>query len=181
MTWGIINKVNEIVRPNDIIFNLGDFCLNTTEEEFESFLSALNCQNIYYITGNHNSRIKDAYKKALQSELGRADINAYPVRYKNIVFCGDYMEVVIDGQLIIMCHYPMDVFNEMRHSAIMVCGHSHYTYEKTRSDYQGSKRLDLSWDGHMKPLSFQEVRNIMNKKNIPELDHHTKNLVDIPV
>lgn len=172
MTWGIINKINELVRPDDIIFNLGDFCLNTTEGEFENYINSIKCQNIHYINGNHNSRIKDAYRKSLQSELGRTDILAYPVRYKNIVFCGDYMEAIVDGLYICMCHYPIDVFNEMRSGAVMLCGHSHYTYDKTRDTCLENKRLDMSWDGHLKPLSINEVKAIMAKKGLVAVDHH---------
>lgn len=174
MTWGVINKVNEIVRPNDIIFNLGDFCLNTTEGEFENYLDNLRCQNIYYITGNHNSRIRDAYRKAVQKEIGRIDLDVFPIRYKNVVFCGDYMEVIIDGQFMCMMHYPIDVCNEQRHGAYMLCGHSHGSYPKTREDCLESKRLDLSWDNFLRPLSINELKKIMDKKGNVVLDHHGK-------
>lgn len=172
MTWDIIRVINSIVKPDDVIFNLGDFCLNSTEGDFEGYLSAIKCQNIYYITGNHNSRIKEAYQKALHSELGRTDITAYPVRYKNIIFCGDYMEVVVDGQFICMCHYPIDVFNEMRNGAVMLCGHSHYSYDKTRHTCLDNKRLDMSWDGHRRPLSINEINKIMENKRLVVVDHH---------
>lgn len=172
MTWGIINKINELVRPNDIIFNLGDFCLNTTEGEFENYTNSIKCQNIHYINGNHNSRIKDAYRKALQSELGRTDILAYPVRYKNIVFCGDYMEAIVDGQYICMCHYPIDVFNHGLDGAFMICGHSHGNYEKTNPEYRYNKRLDLSWDLHKRPITINELKGIMANKEFLAVDHH---------
>ena len=43
----IIDKINELVGPNDTLFSLGDFCLNTTEPQLESYLSRIACQNIY--------------------------------------------------------------------------------------------------------------------------------------
>jgi calcineurin-like phosphoesterase family protein len=174
MTEQIIAKVNELVMPNDYLFYMGDWCLNTTEDKFESDLVRFNCRNIIMLWGNHNSRVKDAYEKALQSELGRTDIEAYPVRYKNIVFCGDYLEVVVDGQYICMCHYPIDSFNKMRNGAIMLCGHCHYSYEDIRDTCPKNKRLDLSWDGHFKPLSINDIKTIMAKKELVAVDHHGK-------
>lgn len=172
MTWGIISKLNELVRPDDIIFNLGDFCLNTNEQEFENYLANIKCQNIYYITGNHNSRIKDAYRKAIMNEFARDDIEVYPIRYKNIVFYGNYLEVVVDGQYICMCHYPIDIFNKMRHNSWMLCGHSHCGYSKTKESCLENKRLDVSWDGYLRPLDFNELQKIMAKKGLVTLDHH---------
>ncbi len=174
MTTGIINKINELVKPNDYIFNCGDFCLNSTEEDFENYLSSINCQNIHYITGNHNSRIISAYKKVLMEKFGTLDYDVYPIRYKNLIFVGDYIELEVNGRHIIMCHYPIDIFNEMRRGTYMLCGHSHYTYPKTRSDCIENKRLDLSWDGHSKLLTIDDINLIMSKKILVGCDHHGK-------
>jgi calcineurin-like phosphoesterase family protein len=177
MTNGVINTLNGIVRPNDYLFHLGDHCLDTTEGEFESNLARINCQNIHMLWGNHNSRVKDVYDKAVKSYLGilyNENHELYPIRYKNIVFCGDYLEISVNGQLIVMCHYPMDIFNKMSHGTYMLCGHSHYGYKMTRSDCFENRRLDVGWDGHNKPLSFKEVNVIMNRKQFVSYDHHGK-------
>ena len=42
-----ISTINEIVRPNDILWHLGDLTLNCNESQFEEFISRINCQNIY--------------------------------------------------------------------------------------------------------------------------------------
>jgi calcineurin-like phosphoesterase family protein len=130
--------------------------------------------------GNHNNPIRKVYdrevykitNKLTDSNLNIEDI--YPLRYKNIIFCGDYIELVVNGQYIVMCHYPMDIFNEMRHGGWMLCGHSHGTYDKTRVECNENKRLDLSWDCHLKPLSFDEVSIIMSNKMLVAIDHHTR-------
>lgn len=172
MTQGIIDKLNELVKPNDYIFNCGDFCLNSSEEDFKNYLSSINCQNIHYITGNHNSRIKDAYKKVLLEKFGTLEYDVYPIRYKNIIFVGDYIELNVDGKNIVMCHYPIDIFNEMGRGTYMLCGHSHYMYQKTRADCVENRRLDLSWDGHGKPLTIDDINLIMSKKALVGFDHH---------
>lgn len=183
MTDRIIERVNEFVMPQDYLFYLGDWSLDTSEQQFEEDLAKFNCKNILMIWGNHNSPIRYIYDREVYNwnesgsqpgadEFGSVEV--YPLRYKNIVFCGDYMEIIVNGTHIVMCHYPMDVFNKMRHNAYMLCGHSHGTYPKTRIDCKENKRLDLSWDCHNKPLSFEEIKNIMDKKELMSFDHHGK-------
>ncbi len=196
MTEEIIKTVNEIVKPDDYIMYGGDWCLNTSETEFEEDLAKINCRNIFMIWGNHNNPVQRIYKrevkKTVASQLSgdvkwkdpitktngildsrwMGEVEVYPLRYKNIIFCGDYMEIVVNGEYICMCHYPIDVFNNIRHGAYMLCGHSHYSYEKTRENCVENRRLDLSWDGHLRPLSIQEVQTIMSKKSMVTVDHH---------
>ena len=46
MTSGIIKSINDTIRFDDILFYGGDFCLNSTESQFESYLSRITCNNI---------------------------------------------------------------------------------------------------------------------------------------
>jgi len=183
----IIDKINERVRPNDILIHAGDFCLNTSESQFEELLSRINCQNIHYIWGNHNSRIKDAYERTVKeffqkmdddftATQPKPDVEVYPIRYRNIVFIGNYAEIVVDGQYFIVAHYPIHVFNYMKYGAKMICGHSHYGLPFSQATNLNSKILDIGWDGYGKVLSTQEILDIMDTKKIFESgDHHTNN------
>jgi predicted MPP superfamily phosphohydrolase len=55
-----------LVKPNDYLFYLGDWCLNTSAEEFENDLTQINCRNILMIWGNHNSQIKSVYEREVR-------------------------------------------------------------------------------------------------------------------
>lgn len=199
MTSEIINTINRLVMPNDYLFYMGDWALNTNEKEFETDLSRIGCRNIMMLWGNHNNPIRRIYEHEVAKAVPQLNgdikwydendtehtfrdtrwygkVEIYPLRYKNIVFCGDYMEAIVDGQYICMSHFPMDVFNQGLHGAFMLCGHSHGSYEKTRTDYKYNRRLDLSWDLHLKPLSIQEIKNIMAKKEFLAVDHHGSKL-----
>jgi calcineurin-like phosphoesterase family protein len=174
MTDGIISTLNQTVGANDNLFFLGDWCLDCTESQFNEDLARIQCQNIYMLFGNHNSRVKDAYRHAVDARHGlNGDlVEVYPTRYKNLIFLGNYQEIVVDKQLYILCHYPVDVFNQQGHGSIMLTGHSHGNYAKTRAEYQFGKRLDIGWDQFNRPLSFDEVRAICDKKQIVSEDHH---------
>ena len=168
----LIEKINEVVRPEDTLFHLGDFCLNITPPEFESILSRINCNNIAYIWGNHNSCIRRVYEDAVATEYGK-DIEVYPYAVGKITYLGYYKEVIVNGHMIVLHHYPHQIFNQMQKGACQLSGHSHYTNPTTQVDYPDNKILDVGWDGHGKPLSFNEIQKIMmNKVHVKQDKHH---------
>ena len=168
----LIEKINEVVRPEDTLFHLGDFCLNITPPEFEQILGRINCNNIAYIWGNHNSCIHRVYEDAVATEYGK-DIEVYPYAVGKITYLGYYKEVIVNGHMIVLHHYPHQIFNQMQKGACQLSGHSHYTNPTTQVDYPDNKILDVGWDGHGKPLSFNEIQKIMmNKVHVKQDKHH---------
>jgi calcineurin-like phosphoesterase family protein len=169
----LINKINELVRVEDTLIHLGDFCLNITMPEFEEILGRINCQNILYIWGNHNSCIRRMYEETLVGEYQRNDIEVYPYKIGKLTFLGDYKEIIVNGHLIVLHHYPHQIWNQMQKSAWQLSGHSHYSNPTTQLDNTNNKILDVGWDGHGKPLSFPEIQKIMmNKLRVKQDNHH---------
>ena len=167
----LIAKINEVVRPEDTLIHLGDFCLNITPPEFDSILSRINCNNILYIWGNHNSCIRRLYEEAIATEYGK-DIEVYPYAVGKITYLGYYKELIVNGHMIVIHHYPHQIFNQMQKGAWQLSGHSHYTNPTTQLDNPDNKILDVGWDGHGKPLSFPEIQKIMMNKNHVKQDKH---------
>jgi calcineurin-like phosphoesterase family protein len=175
MTDSIIDVINNWVKPTDNLFHLGDWCLDTSWEQFQVDLAKIKCQNVFTLWGNHTSRLKEAYRIGMERQYGLSpddNIEVYPVRYFNMVFLGNYQEVVVDGQYYVLSHYPIDSFNYMSKGSIQICGHSHGSYAKTTVDYPFGKRLDVSWDVFGRPLLFSAVKEICDKKTIELVDHH---------
>lgn len=169
----LINKINELVRVEDTLIHLGDFCLNITMPEFEEILGRINCQNILYIWGNHNSCIRRMYEETLVGEYQRNDIEVYPYKIGKLTFLGDYKEIIVNGQLMVLHHYPHQIWNQMQKGAWQLSGHSHYSNPSTQVTCTTNKILDVGWDGHGKPLSFPEVQTIMmNKLHVKKDKHH---------
>ena len=180
----IRDKVNEIVKPNDVIINVGDITLNCQEGQFEAFINSINCQNMYLLWGNHNSPSWTIYKREVDSmftnlaggvDQGNVEYEVYPFRYKNITFVGNYLEMTVDGHYFVVSHYPIHVFNYMKDGTKMICGHSHGGLDFSQPNNLNSKILDVGWDLFKKPLSTEEVLNIMNKKQIFQTTDHHKN------
>ena len=169
----LIAKINEVVRPQDTLIHLGDFCLNITPPEFEEILRRINCQNILYIWGNHNSCIRRMYEETLAGEYQRNDIEVYPYAVGKITYLGYYKELIVNGYMIVIHHYPHQIFNQMQKGAWQLSGHSHYTNPTTQLEHPDNKILDVGWDGHGKPLSFPEIQKIMmNKTHVKQDKHH---------
>jgi calcineurin-like phosphoesterase family protein len=169
----ILNNINALVQPDDILFSLGDFCLTTPEEKFEELINKINCKNIYLIWGNHPNPIKKIYYREIEKQYG-PDIDVYPYRYKNIVFVGYHLECIIQGKYVVLNHFPIEVWENMKDGAYMLCGHSHYSLNRTRKDSVDGLTLDCGWEGHNSIYNFNEIVSIMKTKTIRAIDHHKK-------
>ena len=184
MNDSIIKSINDCVRPTDSLFFLGDFVLNCSESQFEEFLSRILSQTIYVIFGNHNSCIWNIYqrevsKKYLELDDGFSNgtvvsnIEVYPFRYRNLIFLGNYLELVVDGHYFVLSHFAISSWHRMSHDAMMIHGHSHGNLKTSLpQETKYGKILDVSWDVFKKPLLVEEILSIMNKKKIISVDHH---------
>ena len=147
----IITRCNERVGPDDIMFYLGDFCFYDRrrdrcryEELAEHYRNRINCKNIYYVHGNHDKKLRglDAFRRLWRGTY-------------------DLLDVEVDGQKIILCHYAMRVWDRSHHGSYSLYGHSH-------GDLPDDPKL-LSFDCGVDcfnyyPVSFSEVNEIMAKK-----------------
>lgn len=168
----IIKAVNDTVGRHDILFHLGDLTLNCTEEQLNGFIDRLNCRTIYCLYGNHVSPSNYIYKQELAKLNLAPDQEVYPLRYKNLVFCPNYMEIVVNGQFIVLCHYPLMSWNKKSHNSLALVGHEHSQIKEINKDSKNNKILDVGWDGFKKPLSFQEIMYIMSQKQNVGAGHH---------
>ena len=175
---------NDKVTNDDIGFLLGDTVVGAGTEGqkvFTELLYSLNFKELYVMGGNHPSGWSHIVQK-LQSE------NIFPDehwRYKwqlndnKIVYLiPNYFEIVIEGQIVIMSHYPILSWNKMgdKHSpAFMLYGHVHNNLRKTewiRNNYMKGKNHDLSIESSPDPLEFAEIQEIMRPKKVLHVDHH---------
>lgn len=161
----IIESTNEVVKENDILFNLGDLILNSTIAQFEELISQIKCKNMYMLFGNHpNKHYKEIYKPLVKTILGEnytPESELYPLRYKNVVYYGPLIEAAVNGQFICFCHYPIMSWNHISSGSWMIHGHMHCNNNPTNG-----KILDVGWDAYKKPLSFAEVKAIMNTRAV---------------
>ena len=177
MNIDIIKSINDNVGVNDNLIYLGDMVLNTVESQFENFISRINCQSIYVLYGNHNSCVWDIYRREINKffknlsgiDQGDCEYEVYPFRYRNLIYVGNYLEFTVDGTKAVASHYPMSSWNGMSHGSIHCHGHIHSTKETYKLD---GKTIDVGFDYHKLPISFNEIKKMMDTIPKKQEGHH---------
>lgn len=155
----IFEGINTKVGEDDILIFFGDLCFKNHKLIPEIFNRIL-CKNIYWIKGNHDQKI-DLYKNCV---LGVFD--SLEIEYKN--------------EFIVCSHYPMLSWNRMGKGSWDLHGHCHSNLNINKLN-ESCKRLDIGVDhyfrlyGKYEPFSFNEVKELMDKKQVEIIDHHNKN------
>jgi calcineurin-like phosphoesterase family protein len=153
----LVKNWNKKVTPNDEVYHLGDVGMGR-EDFISGILGRLNGRK-YLIKGNHD---KKTWKAASFQ--------------KHWIWIKDYFELTVNGQFIVLHHYPELTWNKGHHGSWMLHGHCHHSIDHLNVD---TTRLDVGVDGpgfDYSPLSFDEVKEIMDKKNYKAVDHHGDNI-----
>jgi calcineurin-like phosphoesterase family protein len=164
----LIANWNSKITNNDIVFHLGDAFLSNAAL-IKDVLHRLNGKQINIIWGNHCNGFKQFCK----------GISNYPELNNKIKVLGDYAEINVNNQEIVLCHFPMLIWNKKHYGSWMISSHSHYNLPATRKEANCiGKIVDCGVDGNNYfPYSFDEIKQIMDNKDLsPKLDvfkdHH---------
>ncbi|MEK6833173.1 MAG: metallophosphoesterase family protein [Nanoarchaeota archaeon] len=149
MNETIISNWNKVVKPNDIVYFLGDFIFSRDINEIERYIKMLNGK-INIIFGNHDKVVKRA--------------NGF--YSKNVV-----LEEYIDNQLVVMYHYAMRVWNKSHFGSYMLHGHSHGTLPELDNLLSFDVGVDAN---NFTPVSYERVKNRMSKKNFIPVKRNNK-------
>lgn len=142
MNAEMVTRWNSRVRPNDIVYYGGDMFYKGRTKECEAILDQLHGQ-IYFVIGNHD-RIASKFKH----------------RFK---FWGDRLEIKQDGQLLVLDHYALRVWNRSFHGSYHVYGHSHCQLPEDPN----SLSFDIGVDGsNFYPYSLDEVFARLRRKEV---------------
>ena len=183
MDDALADGINKVVQFDDVLFLLGDYAFGDIKY-YREFRSRINCQQIHLVYGNHDERI-------IANEEGLQDL---------FTTTGFYRESTFNGQKIIMSHYAHRVWNKSHYGSWMLHGHSHGSLEPsvssrvinellnkkryddlralTRNTHPthtaNGKTMDVGVDTHpeFRPYSFDEIKTIMDKKQIAYVDDH---------
>ena len=164
----LIHNWNSVVKPNDIVFHLGDFLFynggnRVTTEVTEAYLKVLNGHK-HLIMGNHDGR-------AITRAKGWESVQ-------------DVLMVKAYGkQKIILNHFCQLVWDKSHYGAWHLYGHSHGTLGKSNDLHRYSKLIhflvermkihDVGIDNNdYTPVSYEQVVEIMEEKEDIPFDYH---------
>lgn len=153
MTEELIKNWNFRVKPKDEVWNLGDFSFGN-HEQTKHLIARLNGQH-HFIFGNHDQIIEK--NKDLQ------------YMFRSIQH---YKEIKIDGQKIVLCHFPLLTWNKAHRGAWMLHGHCHGSVNYLNV---GTTRIDVGVDNfNYRPVSFEEIRHKLKDCSYTPVDHHVE-------
>lgn len=112
MNLGLIENWNSVVGPNDIVFNLGDFCWWDSNRDIQRLFSKLNGK-IYFQFGNHDS------KKGFREVPSHVEI-LDDITHSWIHFEGE--STIYE---VVTCHYPLLTYAGKLRGVYHFFGHIH--------------------------------------------------------
>jgi len=147
MNETMIARHNELVRPGDLVYNLGDIFLGRRSGQNKGLDEAVQLRKRltgqqYLILGNHDELAKEMKEQFVWSkDLARLRSKGLPEGIPDIV----------------LCHYAMRSWEKQVHGSWHLYGHSHGNLPE-----DGSLSFDVGVDcwGY-RPISIEEVREKM--------------------
>ena len=156
----IVTNINKYVKEDDIFYHLGDWSFGGIENIWE-FRKRIKCKNIYLVPGNHDHHIKKN-KLLLQKEY---DINIYAYDCFLEVL-PELTKIKIDKQEIILCHFPLEEWENMDRGSIHLHAHCHHTKDYTDLNmYAKRKDVGMDWE-EFRPYSWEEIKEEMKEHKI---------------
>lgn len=159
----IVNSINSIVGQDDTLYHLGDWSFGGIDN-IEKFRRRINCFNVHLILGNHDQHIEKTPE-------------AFIHLFSSI---SHYKEIDIEGNKIVLSHWPMKIWHKSHRGSWQLHGHCHNNLKTddwwTKSKPNERRRtMDVGVDTNdYKPWSFDELRKKMEKlvKYPDGLDNH---------
>jgi calcineurin-like phosphoesterase family protein len=140
MDAAILANLNNVVRAQDVLYFLGDFCLGGPDQALR-YRDRIVCRNIHLVEGNHDEALRDVAGAFSSSN--------------------QLVEVRVGNQRIVLCHYAMRVWHHARRGVWHLYGHSHGNL----ADDPATLSIDVGVDSHdFRPWHFDEITTVMNAK-----------------
>lgn len=132
MNSTLIINFNSVVGKNDLTIHAGDFCWYNKQEDVIKLTSQLNGNHIF-LKGSHDHWLPNSAK---------------------------YMwRKMIEGHLVVVCHYAMRVWERSHYNSWQLFGHSHGMLTPE------GKQMDIGVDtNNFYPYSFEQIKKIMESK-----------------
>lgn len=148
----LVKNLNEMVGPDDILYNLGDVIFGNVEY-LPTFLNRLNCKNIHLIWGNHDHKIKKSDKLT-----------------KLFTSTQKELSLQVDNNVLFLSHYPnYHDWPGKSNGSFHLFGHQHCNLADDKDILNLDVGVDGCWYGHRKfsPWSLDEVLNVMHNIKSP--------------
>ena len=164
----LIQRWNQKSNSETIFFHLGDFIFGLNSiQHFKEIIQKVSFKRLYIMPGNHCS----GWKQVFEEQRG----NVWNVdRDKKVIFVPNYLEAIVNGQPIVMSHYPILSFNGQSKRSVCLYGHVHGNLAKNEIGklYQKAKTYEVSVENSPFPLTFGELAFYFKNKEPISFDDY---------
>jgi len=152
MTQMMADNFNSVIPDDGILFHLGDWSF-AGEQNIERFRKMLDVKEIHLITGNHDHHIERGNWEQL-----------FASRQK-------YLELEIGKINLILFHFPIASWNNIRKGSFHLHGHQHFQDDVR---FGNGKMMDVGVDGNnLFPYKLTDVLSLLaDRIFVAENDHH---------
>jgi calcineurin-like phosphoesterase family protein len=156
MNETLLQNLNNCVKEDDILFHLGDFSFQGTEN-IRYFRERINCKNIHLILDNHDQNIFKN-KQTIDGTFVKDLFSSVQ----------DYLEIEIDKKLVVLCHYPFLYWRDSHKGSINLFGHEHGMVNDRIKPNQFDVGVDNIFRkfGTYSPISFEQILQQIEKQNM---------------
>jgi calcineurin-like phosphoesterase family protein len=150
MNRDIVQKWNEVVGPQDTVYQLGDFCHGESVDSAVEVVKQLNGR-IFWTPGNHNKIDQELVNRKLLIDIGRE----YELWVQD-------RDIDRGRVMIVLSHYAHVVWNKSHKGSWHLHGHTHGSLP----DNPHAMSMDVGCMMHnMYPVSFNDVWRFMRSKD----------------
>ncbi len=154
MNEAVTDSINATCGEGDTLYLLGDVVWKQNEPRFKELFSSIKARKVL-IQGNHDLIGKRGHLSWLDL------LDEFHVRLIREFEYGD------TKQLIFMDHYPVAHWYQQHRSSWHLHGHLHGS-----PSLVPGKILDVGWDIYKRPISYKEIKNIMDMLPVRANHHH---------
>lgn len=156
MNRDMVELWNDTVPEDGTVFHLGDVSLTANPKKLEELLKQLNGK-IHLVVGNHEH---DALDKTYNRERWETISDVAEIFIKD-------EEITYGEQHIVMCHYPMVVWNGSHRGSWQLFGHVHGGLSNKGVINHPLTSLDVGVDTHnFTPWTYQQVKEQITKQSL---------------
>ena len=167
---GLIQNWNSKANANTIGFLLGDTLFGYMgDERMLTLFNRLSFRELYVLPGNHHAGYKQLIATLPPDNV--LVINSE----KKVHFVPNYLEVAVNGQLIVCSHFPILSWNAQAKGSYHLFAHVHGNLGRSelgKMYLNTGLNCEVSVEVNPFPLTFGEIRAIMRSKKASTPDHH---------
>ena len=152
MKHELAKNINEVVKPTDTLYHLGDWAFGGSVN-IALFRYMINCKHVHLILGNHDRAIRN-------------DPSLYKPLFESI---NEVLEIKTNKKKIVLYHYAMRVWNASHHGRWHLYGHSHGNLADDPHAYSMDVGVDAN---NYYPINFDDIKIHMDRKTFIPVDHH---------